>query len=176
MPMIDLYHQEGCFTPEARANLVEQLTTLLLEMEGALDNRMSRAISWVFVHTLPAGAINTGGKPSPDFKYKCVFSVPEGTRGLHGPMSAPRRAEMFERATALILKAEGVDHLPHHLFRVWCFLHEIPDGTWGGMGTLVRMQDISAFTRESEPQTPVSIKARAMMAAMMNAMSAKAVQ
>jgi phenylpyruvate tautomerase PptA (4-oxalocrotonate tautomerase family) len=167
MPMIDLYHQEDSFTPDARAMLVEELTTLLLEMEGALDNGQSRALSWVFVHPLAAGAINTGGKPSRDFKYKCVFSVPEGTRGLHGPMSASRRAEMFERATALILKAEGVDAAPENQFRVWCFLHEIPDGTWGGMGTLVRMQDISAFTRDSEPQTPVSTKARAMMAAMM---------
>ena len=167
MPMIDLYHQEGSFTPEARATLVGELTTLLLEMEGALDNPMSRAISWVFVHALPAGAINTGGRPSPDFKYKCIFSVPEGTRGLHGPMSAPRRAEMFERATALILKAEGVSAAPEHQFRVWCFLHEVPEATWGGMGTLVRMQDISAFVRADEVQTPVSTKVRATMAVMM---------
>lgn len=102
-----------------------------------------------------------------DAFYKQLLKVdPSYTRGLHGPMSAPRRAEMFERATALILKAEGVDPLPHHQFRVWCFLHEIPDGTWGGTGTVVRMQDISAFTRESKPQTPVSTKARATMAAM----------
>lgn len=167
MPMIDLYHQEGSFTPEAQAQLVEDLTTLLLEMEGALDNAMSRAISWAFVHTLPPGAINTAGKPNQDFKYKCVFSVPEGTRGLHGPMSAPRRAEMFERATALILKAEGADVLPENEYRVWCFLHEVPDGSWGGMGTLVRMQDISAFTRSKETQTPASTKARSAMAAMM---------
>jgi phenylpyruvate tautomerase PptA (4-oxalocrotonate tautomerase family) len=167
MPMIDLYHQEGSFTPDARATLVEELTTLLLEMEGALDNPMSRAISWVFLHTLPDGAINVGGRPSPDFKYKCVFSVPEGTRGLHGPMTAPRRAEMFERATALILKAEGVNDAPENQFRVWCFLHEVPEGTWGGMGTLVRMQDISAFVRADEVQTPVSTKVRATMASMM---------
>jgi hypothetical protein len=166
MPMIDLYHTEGSFSGEASATLVEGLTALLLEMEGALDNMRSRAISWMFLHPLPAGAINVAGKPSPDFKYKCVFSVPEGTRGLHGPLSAPRRAEMFERATRLILAAEGVEDTPENQFRVWCFLHEVPDGTWGGMGTVVRMQDISAFVRENEPATPVSTKVRATMAAM----------
>jgi hypothetical protein len=35
MPMIDLYHQEGSFTPETQAVLVNDLTALLLEMEGA---------------------------------------------------------------------------------------------------------------------------------------------
>jgi phenylpyruvate tautomerase PptA (4-oxalocrotonate tautomerase family) len=165
--MIDLYHAEDSFTDPAKAALVEGLTALLLEMEGALDNIQSRAISWVFLHPLAKGAINVAGRPSPNFTYKCVFSVPEGTRGLHGPLSAARRAELFERATRLILSAEGVDDAPENQFRVWCFLHEVPDGTWGGLGTVVRMQDISAFVRDNEPATPVSIKVRATMAAAM---------
>jgi phenylpyruvate tautomerase PptA (4-oxalocrotonate tautomerase family) len=31
MPMIDLYHPEGSFTPQAQAKLVNDLTALLLE-------------------------------------------------------------------------------------------------------------------------------------------------
>jgi hypothetical protein len=61
MPMIDLYHQEGSFSPEAEAALVNDLTALLLEMEGATDNMASRAMSWCFLHALPKGAINTAG-------------------------------------------------------------------------------------------------------------------
>ncbi len=170
MPMIDLYHQEGSFTPQAQAKLVNELTALLLEMEGAIDNIRSRAISWCFLHTMPKGAINTGGRPSPYFKYKVIFTVPEGTRGLHGPMSAPRRAEMFERATRLILAAEGVEDTPENQFRVWCFLHEVPDGKWGGMGTVFRMQDIAATVRDEEPATPNSIKARGALAAFLSKM------
>jgi hypothetical protein len=172
MPMIDLYHQEGSFTPEAQAKLVSELTTLLLEMEGAKDNLASRAISWCFLHALPSGAINQGGRPSPDFKYKCVFSVPDGTRGLHGPMNVPRRAEMVERATRLILAAEGVEDTPENQFRVWCFLHEIPENTWGGLGMIVGMRDISATVRETEPATPASTKARLALSTMMAKMKA----
>jgi phenylpyruvate tautomerase PptA (4-oxalocrotonate tautomerase family) len=172
MPMIDLYHQEGSFTPQAQATLVAELTALLLEMEGAIDNLSSRAISWCFLHALPKGAINTGGQPSPDFKYKCVFSVPEGTRGLHGPLSAPRRRELVERATRLILKAEGVEDTPENQFRVWTFLHEVPEGTWGGMGMIFGMADISATVRHEEPATPASTKARTMLKAMMARMGA----
>lgn len=171
MPMIDLYHQEGSFTPEAQALLVNELTTLLLKMEGAEDNLSSRAISWCFLHALPKGAINTAGSVSPDFKYKCVFSVPEGTRGLHGPMSAPRRAEMAERATRLILKAEGVEDTPENQYRVWTFLHEVPEGSWGGMGMIFGMRDISATVRHDEPATPASTKARTMLKSMMAKMA-----
>lgn len=167
MPMIDLYHQDGSFAPEAQAVLVNELTALLLEMEGATDNMSSRAMSWCFLHALPEGAINTGGRPSPDFKYKCVFSVPEGTRGLHGPMSAPRRAKMAERATRLILKAEGVQDTPENQYRVWTFLHEVPEGSWGGMGMIFGMRDISATVRHEEPATPAAAKARAMLKSIM---------
>jgi phenylpyruvate tautomerase PptA (4-oxalocrotonate tautomerase family) len=167
MPMIDLYHQEGSFTPQAQAVLVNELTALLLEMEGAADNMSSRAMSWCFLHELPTGAINIGGRPSSDFKYKCVFSVPEGTRGLHGPMSAPRRAEMVERATQLILKAEGVEDTPENQYRVWTFLHEVPEGSWGGMGMIFGMRDISATVRNEESPTPAAVKARTMLKAMM---------
>jgi phenylpyruvate tautomerase PptA (4-oxalocrotonate tautomerase family) len=171
MPMIDLYHQEGSFSPEAQAVLVNALTALLLEMEGATDNMAARAMSWCFLHALPTGAINTGGQPATDFKYKCVFSVPEGTRGLHGPMSAPRRAEMVERATRLILKAEGMEDTPENQYRVWTFLHEVPEGTWGGMGTIFGMRDISATVRHDEAATPAAAKARQMLKGMMSALS-----
>ncbi len=167
MPMIDLYHQEGSFTPEAQGALVNKLTALLLEMESATDNMSSRAISWCFIHTLPKGAINTAGQPSPDFKYKCVFGVPEGTRGLHGPMSVQRRAELVERATRLILEAEGVEDTPENQYRVWTFLHEIPEGSWGGMGMTFGMRDISATVRHEEAATPAATKAREMLKSMM---------
>lgn len=172
MPMIDIYHQEGSFTPHAKATIVAELTALLLEMEGAVDNMASRAMSWCFLHSMPAGAINVGGRPSPDFKYKCVFSVPEGTRGLHGPLNVPRRAQLFERATRLILKAEGVEDTPENQYRVLCFLHEVPENTWGGMGTVFAMRDIAATVREENEQTPASIKGRAAVTAMAMRMKA----
>lgn len=164
MPMIDLYCQEGCFTPEAKDRLVEELTALLLKMEGAPDNLRSRALSWMFIHALPAGAVHTGGKVSTDFRYKVIFSVPEGTRGLHGPLCVPRREEMFAAATKLILAAEGADDTPANRFRVWCFLHEVPEATWAGMGLLVRMEDIASFVRDTDKPTPVAAQVKAMMA------------
>lgn len=160
MPMIDIYFTQGSFSDAAQATLVDQLTALLLEMEGALDNRQSRALSWCFLHPLPTGSINQAGKPATMPLYKCVFSVPEGTRGLHGPLAHPRRDELVRRATQLILTAEGAEDNAANRFRVWCFIHEVPEASWGGMGRLVRMADISSFVRAEEKPTPIAAEAR----------------
>lgn len=145
MPMIDVYHTEGAFTDEAKAALVEGLSALLLDMEGAPDNDMSRSLSWVFLHEMPAGSVFIAGRPAADHRYKLIFSVPEGTPKLHGPMARPRRAEMYEAATQLVLAAEGVPDTLQNRYRIWCFLHEVPDGTWGASGYVVHIQDIQAI-------------------------------
>lgn len=154
MPMIDLYHPEDAFTPDARAALVEELTALLLEMEGAPDNPVSRTISWMFLHPLPRASFNIGGKTAPVPIYKVVFSVPQGTLKLHGPRTLPQRDTLVKRATAAILKAEGApDDAANHA-RVWTFLHEVPEGTWGGQGRLVGIRDISDFVTGTAAAAP----------------------
>lgn len=155
MPMIDLYHPENAFTPDARAVLVEELTALLLEMEGAPDNPVSRTISWMFLHPLPPHGFNVGGKTATVPIYKVVFSVPQGTVKLHGPRTLPQRDALVKRATAAILKAEGAPNDAANQARVWAFLHEVPEGTWGGQGRLVGIRDIADFVT---PQAPVEAR------------------
>jgi len=151
MPMIDIYHPESAFTPEAQARLGEALTALLLKMEGAPDNPVSRTISWAFFHPLPAGAIFVGGKPAADKIYKIVFSVPQGTAKLHGPATLDQRDALVKAATALVLEAEGSEPTPANQARVWTFLHEVPEATWGGQGRLVGIRDITAFVTAPAP-------------------------
>jgi hypothetical protein len=112
---------------------------------------------------MPKGTINVGGREANELRYKCVFSIPEGARGLHGPLNAPRRVELVERATKLILEAEGAEDTFANRFRVWCFIHEVPDGTWGGVGTIFRMVDIAAFVRDEAASTDAGNLARESM-------------
>ena len=159
MPMIDLYHPDNAFSPQAQAVLVEELTALLLEMEGAPDNPVSRTISWMFLHPLPRQSFNIGGKTATAPIYKVVFSVPQGTVKLHGPRTLPQRDALVKRATAAILKAEGAPDDAANQARVWVFLHEVPEGTWGGQGRLVGIQDISDFVTRpaaAEVREPVA--------------------
>lgn len=156
MPMIDIHHPQAAFTPEAQARLGKALTALLLKMEGAPDNPVSRTISWAFFHPLPTGAIFVGGKPAAAHIYKIVFSVPQGTAKLHGPATLDQRDALVKAATALVLEAEGSEPTPANQARVWIFLHEVPEATWGGQGRLVGIRDIRAFVNAPADAAPAA--------------------
>src|SRR4030088_30881 len=53
MPLIDLYYPAGTFTPEARTELADGLTTVLLRAERAPDTEFFRKITWIHVHEQP---------------------------------------------------------------------------------------------------------------------------
>ena len=107
MPMIDLTLPEGALTESAKATLVEELTTALIEGEGAPDNEYVRAITWAFVDERPTGAVNVGGRPPDEAVYRVVFTFPEGAPAVHGPLMRANRERLVRRVTELVLNAEG---------------------------------------------------------------------
>jgi phenylpyruvate tautomerase PptA (4-oxalocrotonate tautomerase family) len=139
MPMLDAYIPEGALEPNAEAQLVAQLTDILLEWEGAdPSSEMARSIAWVFLHR-PA-EVFVGGKVPELPRYRIVASVPEGQ------LDARRRQGMVAAVTEAVLDAEP-DGRPRDPYRVWVFAGSIPEGTWGGGGNIVGLADIVAFVR-----------------------------
>jgi phenylpyruvate tautomerase PptA (4-oxalocrotonate tautomerase family) len=151
MPMFDLTLPAGALETPALTTLVEGLTSALLHWEGAPDNSVTRALSWGFVHELPEGAINVGGKPVELPIYRVVLTVPQGTPGIHGPLNEPRRNKLVREVTELVLAAEGVTDVEAHGWRVWCMTREQSDGFWGASGRIFRMTDIAAAALAAEP-------------------------
>lgn len=145
MPMIDLTLPKGALAPEARDKLVEDLTAALLRWEGAPDNPATRSISWAFVHELPEGGVNVGGRPAPEPRYRVQLTVPEGTPKLHGPLGEDSRNGLVEEVTRLVLEAEGAAFDFENAMRVWVHIHELADGFWGGAGRIFRMKEIADF-------------------------------
>jgi len=164
MPMIDFTYPEGALEPEALATCVERLTESLLRNEAATDNERIRAIAWTFVHEQPAGTIFGGGRPAELPYYRVQLTVPAGTL-LHGPgpFAEQARANLFREVAEIVLDAEGAPHTDADLARVWCFVSEIPDGSWGGLGTAFRMADIAGFANDHLPATELSERARATL-------------
>jgi phenylpyruvate tautomerase PptA (4-oxalocrotonate tautomerase family) len=164
MPLIDLTYTEGSLEPAARAEAIEMLTAALLRHEGAADNEATRVMSRAFVHELPPEAVNVGGRPAEQPVYRLVLAVPEGTL-LHGPgpFAAEARRNLVREATQILLEAEGTELVPGGAGRVFCLIHEVPDGHWGGLGTTFRMEDIVAFANPDMPQTPAAEQARAAL-------------
>jgi phenylpyruvate tautomerase PptA (4-oxalocrotonate tautomerase family) len=136
MPMLDAYIPEGALSPESEEALMARLTDVLLEHEGAdPTNEVARSIAWVFLHR---PQVFVAGEPAGLPRYKIVPSVPQGQ------FDDERRAAIVAAVTDAVLDAEpeGRDRDP---MRVWVFPTEVPEGTWGGAGRIVRLADIAGI-------------------------------
>jgi len=150
MPMIDLTLPTGALQRSALTTLVEDLTTTVLHWEGVADNPATRAMAWVFVHELPHGAVNVGGKPAELPIYRVFLTVPQGLPGITGPLNEERRNALVREVTELMLTAEGVTDIEAHMQRVWCLIREQAEGFWGANGRIFRISDFDAVIRVGE--------------------------
>jgi phenylpyruvate tautomerase PptA (4-oxalocrotonate tautomerase family) len=137
MPMLDAFIPEGALAAEAEEQLLSDLTDILLRHEGAdPSDPAARSIAWVYLHR-PA-SLFVGGEPADEPRYRFIASVPEGQ------FDDERRQAMVEAVSERVLDAENGAYERDPL-RVWVFANEIPDGTWGGGGRIVRLADIVGY-------------------------------
>jgi phenylpyruvate tautomerase PptA (4-oxalocrotonate tautomerase family) len=137
MPMLDAYIPEGALSAAAEEKLLAELTDILLINEGAdPTNPQVRSIAWLFLHR-PAAVFVAGARAQAP-RYRFVASVPEGQ------YDDERRAGMVRDITEAVLDAEQGAH-DRDPMRVWVCTPEVPDGTWGGGGAVVRLADIATF-------------------------------
>jgi phenylpyruvate tautomerase PptA (4-oxalocrotonate tautomerase family) len=145
VPVFELTYPEGALEPDARVQLMDDLTTALLRAERAPEAQFFRDITWSYVHELPEGSVLAAGRPvdgRPTFKLD--VTTPEGA------LSDRRRAELVGEATRLIREAAGIAE-DDTLQRVWVLMHEVTDGQWGAGGQVIRFQnlrDIAQAERE----------------------------
>lgn len=133
MPMCDAYIPEGALSDGAERELLGRITDLLLEHEGVHpSNARARALAWVFVHR---HEMYVGGEPAQAPHYRFVCQVPEGQ------YNDERRAAVTAAMTQAVVDAED-GSWPDPEGRVWVFTHEVKDGTWGGLGRVIRLPDI----------------------------------
>jgi phenylpyruvate tautomerase PptA (4-oxalocrotonate tautomerase family) len=143
MPMMDLTYPAGALTPEARAELVDELTTVLLRAERAPDTQFFRDITWVFVHELPNDAVLAAGRPVAEPIFRLQVTVPDGA------LSARRKEELVRVATDRVLTAAGLGAADG--LRVWVIIGEVPDGNWGAAGNVVQFEQLrQAAAQERE--------------------------
>jgi phenylpyruvate tautomerase PptA (4-oxalocrotonate tautomerase family) len=144
VPVFELTYPEGALEPDARAQLVDDLTTALLRAERAPETQFFRDITWSYVHELPAGSVLAAGRPvdqRPTFKLD--VTTPEGA------LSDRRRAELVAAATKLISEAAGIAE-DDTLQRVWVLMHEVTDGQWGAGGEVIRFEKLRELARAEQ--------------------------
>jgi phenylpyruvate tautomerase PptA (4-oxalocrotonate tautomerase family) len=139
MPTMNLLYPEGTFTPEARDDVVEKLTTALLRAERAPDTQFFRDITWVYTHEMPEGTAYAAGRPVEQPMFRLDVTTPEGA------LSERRRKEMVEEATRILLAAAGLG--PEDGLRVWVLLNEVPEGQWGAGGQIIQFKQLAAAAK-----------------------------
>ena len=145
MPMIDVTYPEGALDEDARAKLVDGLTTSLLRAERAPDTEFFRSVTWVYLHELPAHAVNAAAKPVEAPTFRVMVTTPEGA------LSDRRRAEMVESGTAAVLDAAGLGQ--EDAMRVWVVMREIDEGSWGAGGQVVQFKALVEAAKAEREKT-----------------------
>ena len=137
MPMLDAYIPDGALEADAERQLLTALTDILLSHEGADPaDPKARSLAWVFLHR-PESMLVAGEDPDLP-RYRIIASVPEGQ------LDNENRASMVHAVTDAVLDAEP-EGRARDPFRVWVFTNQVPEGTWGGGGTIVGLADIAGF-------------------------------
>jgi phenylpyruvate tautomerase PptA (4-oxalocrotonate tautomerase family) len=149
LPLIDLTFPAGAIEGDARDSLIEDLTTKMLEWEGAPDTEFFRNITWVHVHELAEGAANAAGKPVEQPIFRIDVTVPDGA------LSERRKGGLVEDLTKAVIERAGLAEDAG--LRVWVLIREVPEGNWGAAGQVVRFAQLrEAAAAEREKQAVAS--------------------
>lgn len=136
MPMLDAFIPEGALDSKAEVQLLNELTEILIRLEGIdPNNERARAVTWIFLHR---PQVFVAGLPSALPRYRFIPSVPEGQYD-----DEAREAVVYE-VTEAVARAES-STFEEVSQRVWVFPTEVPDGLWGARGQVLRLPDILAY-------------------------------
>ncbi len=138
MPMVDITVPRGKFAKEELENLTAQLTDLIIKWEGGTEAPGYDKASWAFVQE--ADLVAVGGRPRrPGGRqvYRVVVSVPKGS------LDDRRRRCLMRDVAAAVIAADGAEPVEDELARVWCIVHEVPDGNWGVGASPMTLRDLA---------------------------------
>jgi phenylpyruvate tautomerase PptA (4-oxalocrotonate tautomerase family) len=148
VPMIDVTLPEGALSEEQRNALGERLTNTILKWEGAAEIPFSRQITVVYFDERAPGSVYVAGEQETQPRYRVLITIPEGSI-----KEDERKAGLVEEVTRDVLEVGG-DTSNEASFRVWVFIHEVPDGHWGGAGQIFRLRDIVKLARSGGEAVP----------------------
>jgi phenylpyruvate tautomerase PptA (4-oxalocrotonate tautomerase family) len=144
MPKIDLTYSAGALSPEAKGELPGKLAATLLKWEKAPDTEFFRAISWTHVHELAADSTHDANGADAPAHFLLDVTTPQGA------LSDRRREEMTKEMTQQVLEAAGLT--PEDGMRVWIIMHEVPEGSWGAGGAVIRFEQLRAAAQQQREE------------------------
>jgi phenylpyruvate tautomerase PptA (4-oxalocrotonate tautomerase family) len=146
MPKLDLTIPADVLSDKSRQELPREMGAALLRWEGAPDTAFFRSITWAHLRELPTEAIQTPDGVAEPHAVVDV-TVPDGA------LSERRKAGLVEEVTKLVLEATGWGDDAG--MRVWVLVHEIPEGSWGAAGQIVRFEQLREAAKAEREKSEV---------------------
>ena len=157
MPMIDLTLPEGALDNEQKQELVSQLVATVKKWEGMADNPRVASTIRSFIDERPAAHLAVGGQVQEAPYYRVQLTIAAGI------LDEERKAGLVAEVTERILDVEGSSHESANAARIWCHIHELPDGNWGAVGRIWRLGEIVKFAG-IDPETVPGLREKAVSA------------
>lgn len=127
MPSMTVEYPRGELTPAQKAMLAEDLTHVILEIEGGVDNPAARSIAWLRFKPIEPGdwfigGVNDGSYVAAAGRFLIELNVPEGS------MDQSRKSECHKAITAAVLKATATTDQEGAARSVWIQIFEWGEG------------------------------------------------
>jgi phenylpyruvate tautomerase PptA (4-oxalocrotonate tautomerase family) len=147
MPMCDAYIPADVLPADVEREMLHRISELLVrhELRRTVDladdvdveacTERARSIAWLSVLRHEAYVASV---PAQAPYYKFVVHVPEGQA------DEEFRTSITRDITQAVADAEG-GRWPAPEFRVWVLSWEVPDGTWGAAGQIMRLGDVIGY-------------------------------
>jgi phenylpyruvate tautomerase PptA (4-oxalocrotonate tautomerase family) len=148
MPKLDLTIPKGVLSESAKESLAKDMAASLLRWEGLPESEFFRTISWVHVHELDPGAVFTADGAGAEPHAVVDVTV------LADAFTDEQRAGVIEELTEMVLEATGWGEEAR--LRVWVLIAEVPDGSWGSGGHVVRFEQLKAAADAERAAAPAN--------------------
>ena len=140
MPLVTVDYPAGQLSAAQKAELAEDLTRVLLEVEGGGDTPFGRAGSWVLFRELPGadwfvGGVNDGTYVSGSGRFLVELTVPEGV------LDQQRVSDAHRATTDAVARVLGVAGDQTH--SVWVQVTQWPEGHLASGGRTVGLFGIA---------------------------------
>jgi phenylpyruvate tautomerase PptA (4-oxalocrotonate tautomerase family) len=141
VPLVQVFTPTGAVSKETRDEISGELLAEVMRAEGAPYNAAAKEISWLLWHEVDAwwvgdDRVSDAGPP----RYLVRVAVPAASMD-----SDAKRAEIVQRATAVMAKSEDDPSRLEREPAAWVLIDEVPEGNWGALGQVVRYNDIRGF-------------------------------
>jgi len=134
MPKIYLNCPVETFSPRAKNELAEELTTIALNVEGLPDTPFVRSTCWIYMNEYPAANVYHRGVSG----GTKVISLE--VNAFEGGLDIASKQLLIEKFTISIRKHAGLK--PDELAPVYIVIRDVPQANWGVFGKTITLADL----------------------------------